>query len=449
MAPRNKRAAAASSSKASKQPLISGLARWCIRCWLALFGKPVRVLGSERLPGSAAILQLRHATRFADALLLTAASERPVTFVLARRNLRGLELLLASTLGMICCEEKAARWHSALRTCTEVLASGGLVAAFQQASLNEAGTGRHAPPLRLAQEAWSSAFPEVAPVLLPVHRFRPPGRHQEILIHIGEPVGADELRLDARLRHGSGPGDREGVFAMDGLILNRLLRDFEQALRDQLREEWAARAGGRQTEDGFRLSPRAAETLRSLNRAEPETLLELRQLLEAERDHRRQYSLVRLRAQLGRGQLSAVSRILTWAETVFGLPVAFYGAVNHAVVGLLLAGLNLVQREKRAQAGTWGIRVLIVVLCYAAQIALVNHLLGRAAAGYYAVTLPVSGAYVWRYRWLLRRRTYLLLLGARAAVLQRAAKRNRQRFLARLGSILDKGAASSQAAETP
>lgn len=61
----------------------------------------------------------------------------------------------------------------------------------------------------------------------------------------------------------------------------------------------------------------------------------------------------------------------------------------------------------------WFLRGLVVVGCYAAQIAICAFVFGRATAGYYALTLPLVGGYLWRYRWLVRARTRLLLLRAR------------------------------------
>jgi len=437
----------AGQPKAKSEPAVYGLAGWCVRGWLDLFGRPVRVLGSERLPDSAAILHIRHDASFADAVALTASSPRRVTCLISRRQLRGLQPLVASSLGMVCYETEAARWHSALRTCTRILASGGIIAAFQESEAGEAGEAEGHTGLSLAQEGWLSAFPEARSVILPVHRFRPPAKHEEYLIHVGVPSGAAEVEEQAGLRAAGAKWD-ENVFLIEAPILDRLLRDFEQALREQLQKQWASGPARNQKVDGFRLSPGAAETLRRVNRAEPETLLELRQLLDAEREDRRECSLARLRAQRGRNQLPAIWRALIWIETVLGFLPACYGALNHALAGLFLALFNLARRGKPSPGWTWGVRAAIILLCYIVQILLVDRLMGRAAAGYYAVTLPVSGAYLWRYWWLLRRRTRILLLGVRATTLAALAERKRERFLQRLRAILDAGIKPVKAAQS-
>lgn len=391
------------------------------------------MLGTDRLPASAAILQVCHDTRFADALVLTTASPRRLTFLVARHHLGGLQSVLASSLGMVCYETGPARWHEALRTCTRVLASGGMLVEFQDAEAHQDKEGAETASSTLARQAWAGAFPDTPPVVLPVHRFRPADPNLETLVQIGEPPA---------------PGRAvQNAFALDAPICNRLLRDFERALREQLQEEWAAKPGRKQAVDGFRLSPGAAARLHDVNCAESESLLELGQLLRAEREARRQCSLAQLRAQQGRKELSPLWRALTSIETVVGFPLALYAAVNHAIAGLLIAAFIVARRGKEANIGAWVIRAVIVVACYAGQTLLVDRLLGRAAAGYYAVTLPVSGAYLWRYWWLLRRRTRILLLGAQAATLQAQAQQNRKRFLEKLRAILDSGVQATRAAE--
>ena len=65
----------------------------------------------------------------------------------------------------------------------------------------------------------------------------------------------------------------------------------------------------------------------------------------------------------------------------------------------------------------------IGVLCR--SIFLVAHRWGRAAAGYYAPTLPVSGAYLWRYAKLVRPQAHLLWISLTLPALTRKIKRLR------------------------
>jgi hypothetical protein len=87
-----------------------------------------------------------------------------------------------------------------------------------------------------------------------------------------------------------------------------------------------------------------------------------------------------------------------------------------------------------------------VVGSYAVQIVLVDRIMGRAVAGYYAATLPVSGAYLCRYRWLLQQRTRILLLGLRSAALRVPAESNRKRFLEKLDVLLGESVKARPAA---
>jgi len=151
---------------------------------------------------------------------------------------------------------------------------------------------------------------------------------------------------------------------------------------------------------------------------------------------RRRLSLTRMLDDRGRQHLSSAQRTLAWIETVAGMPLALCGVVNHAAIALLLYLFGLTRNVWQVQAGRWLARALVVLGCYAGQIALVSHALGRAAAGYYAVVLPVSAVYLWRYAWLLRRRTRVLLLGPRARTLHRLAENRWKLFLAKLDAAL-------------
>ncbi|HUI42104.1 MAG TPA: hypothetical protein VL523_09055 [Terriglobia bacterium] len=434
---------------------VNGLTRALVRAWLTLCRRRVRLIGGGRLPAAAAILRACHPAAFADALCLVAACERPLVCVVDGARLSGGQSLLASGLGMILYQTDASAWHLALRACTEVLGSGGWVVVFEDAGTAGRGAGSGLAGFTLAREAWASAYPDQLPVVVPWQRFRPKARGQEVLIHVGQPLSLDASndapldfsaqQLDAAFRDVCG----ENVFGLDSADLNRLLAGLEQALRDKLQNEWAVKSHRRQKVDGFRLSPGAAETIRSINRTEPEALVALLELAEADRETRRQGSLVKLRADFERRTLTGVGRFLGWAESILGLPVALYGALNHFAVALVLLAAGLLRRREAPTSAVWVARVLVVLGCYAAQIALVDRILGRAGAGYYATTLPVSGAYLFRYAWLLQRRTRILLLGLRANRLQALADERRRRFYERLEWTLSAGPHSPQQVSAP
>jgi hypothetical protein len=94
------------------------------------------------------------------------------------------------------------------------------------------------------------------------------------------------------------------------------------------------------------------------------------------------------------------------------------------------------KENPRTPALEWIIRGVIVLGCYATQIYVVAHGWGRAAAGYYAPTLPAAGAYLWRYLWLVRHRTRLVYLAITLSALTSKANRLRQKFLEKLDETL-------------
>lgn len=428
----------AHESAEAKAPASYRLVRGALRAWLAASRRSVRVLGAGRVPDSSAIFFVCHPPDFKDALTLVAAFERQIACVVDRAQTAGRESMVESGLGMISTGAEASGWHAALRSVTAVLRAGGLVLVFDESD-ESAEAGRKRPAaLRLACEAWAGAFPESLPVILPVHRFRPEAQGQEVLIHVGEPVRLDagdnpdllQQHVEAALEQVA------NVFALDASLLARLMREIERDLRDRLQRDWAALPGRQRKADGFRLSPFAAETLRQVNRTEPEALVALGGLSDAAREARRQCALARLRADIEIKQLSTMQRVLGWAETFAGFPVACWGALNHLGAAILLLVCGLFKRDPQPQLGPWLARGIIVLGCYAGQVALADHFFGRAVAGYYAVTLPASGAYLARYWWLIQKRTRVLVARTRSSMLETLAGKNHARFFEKLDAIL-------------
>ena len=86
-----------------------------------------------------------------------------------------------------------------------------------------------------------------------------------------------------------------------------------------------------------------------------------------------------------------------------------------ATGGLATGGLatgRLKRQSARPWKSVWGARAAVALVCYVVQTWACAHFLGRAAAGYYAVSLPLSAAYLARYWWLLSHRTRLVILAA-------------------------------------
>jgi hypothetical protein len=309
------------------------LLRRVLQAWLAASGRSVRVLGFGRLPKSAAVLHICNPRRLLDALIVASVCHRPLA-VLANHEPRGvLRQLAKSGFNLVVCGPGPQARHSALRACTEVLLSRGIVIVLETPEPSAGSGDRPNAALVLAYDAWSGAFPNQSPVILPIHRFDPDTRDEEILIHIGSRVRLDSssaVQQDAS----SSPAVQQvwgrNVFALEDRLLEELFDDLHYALRDRLRERWKVRPAWNQNVDGFRLSSSAGELLRRINQDEPEALVALRQMSETNCEARRQSSLTGLRAEVGRKQLPAFKRLLGWTEGVLGLPVACWGFVNES-----------------------------------------------------------------------------------------------------------------------
>ncbi|MBZ5545096.1 MAG: hypothetical protein LAO07_15675 [Acidobacteriia bacterium] len=188
-----------------------------------------------------------------------------------------------------------------------------------------------------------------------------------------------------------------------------------------------------------------ADWLEQLGATDPGRLIALRHELDTYREERRRWSLRQAEVE-GAGEWfrSPLARGWFWLESVIGLPVALYGLLNQFAAGAVLFASGLLKKEsKRDRRVEWALRAAVILGCYLAQLLLCAHWLGRATAGYYALTLPVSGAFLWRYRWLLRARTRLLLLTMRLPARAAAIAERRQRFIAELNAARDRYAEAS------
>jgi len=162
-------------------------------------------------------------------------------------------------------------------------------------------------------------------------------------------------------------------------------------------------------------------------------------LVGAYREAQRVGSLRQAEAERAEWLKSGVLRVGTWFEVVLGAPSALYGVMNHLLILIVLGAAGLLKRRIGwPVALQWAIRTGVVLACYVAQIAGCARFLGRAAAGYYAVSLPLSGAYVWRYWWLLRNRGRLAFLAATMPVQTARLQRLRKQLLADLDAARDK-----------
>jgi hypothetical protein len=237
---------------------------------------------------------------------------------------------------------------------------------------------------------------------------------------------------------------QENPFGLPAEDLKRFASDLEEVLRTNLEEDWASRTNWKQKVEGFQLSGFAAAWAEQANYLHPGRLAALRETLEAFRASRRRYALRQAEVEAARAWLgSPLRRGWVWFESAVGWPVALYGLGNHLLALLILLWTGLLEKENdRDRSMEWLSRGVTLLGCYAVQILLVDYLLGRSWAGYYAPTLPLTGLYLWRYLWLLRHRTRVAF---RALLLPRQARRlrrRRQEFVAELNQTLQAHAVS-------
>lgn len=431
-------------------PVVSRAYRFfraLLRIWFGLVFYKVRLLRGEAVPGSGAVmLVVNHPGSLLDALILVAALERPVRCLLNRNLFRGyLRGRLVQWLGMIPYEPET----TALQAAREALGRQEAVLVFTEHQAVKSGAmppaGLTAAQLAIEAEARHSG--QLGLLLFPIHLFLPVGRAQssELLIYVDSPLSPKEylsagegaisvrrfaLELDEALR--------QNAFRFQPGDLRQFLADLEEVLRADLEEEWAARAQSKQKVEGFKLSQFIAEWFEQLNSLHPGRLVALRDSLDAYREERRRWLLRQAEVEAAGWHASRGLRMWYWLESVLGLPLAVYGLLNHLLVWMILFWAGLLRKEsERDRRLEWLLRALVVVGCYAAQVLLCAFWLGRATAGYYALTLPLAGAFLWRYEWLLRARTRLLLVGARLPHQAEKLRRQRKRFVAELNAARD------------
>jgi 1-acyl-sn-glycerol-3-phosphate acyltransferase len=412
----------------SPLPNKSGLYWLCrriLRLWLGLNFRRIRVLQADSFaaPG-AAILVINHPSSFLDALILVASLERQVTCLLEREFLRGpARRLLARSLGVIEFGFHDDHWPSVLEASYEVLSRGGVVLTFaKQQTASSEEPARFAPAAaEIAVEVLCGVAALARVAIRVVHLFLPVSRLQsgELLIHIDAPVPSDNLvstsetapessvkALDSELERAS----RQNPFRLQPEALEHFLAGIEGIVREDFEENWERRPNSKQKVEDFELSPFLVKLVNQLNYAHPGRLVGLGEAVQSYRETRRRSALTSLRAELaGQWLGSSWRKAAAWIETVAGFPLACYGLLNLLIAWLLLRLLGLLRRGLwNATAGEWTARVMVSLVCYAGQAALAAYVLPRWEAGYYAPSLPISGAYFLRYVWLLENRTSVL-----------------------------------------
>jgi hypothetical protein len=437
-----------------KGPGISrsqGFCRWLIRWWLALTGRRIRMLQAREVTAEGpALFAVSQPAGFLPALVLATAMERPLHCLLPRRLARGpLARFLTRRMGFILQESERPTSEATLREAIDVLASGGALGVF--ADQNSAGQGAPGASAStaagLVQRAEAQHLGRRVAVH-PVYVFFPESAapSHEILIYVDSAMTRPEDRPAALSRDAETLAFaaalesrfRENAFQLRPADLEYFLADLEEVLRTGLQEDWASRPDWKQDVEGFVLSRLVREWVEQTNYLNPSRLVTLRKSLDDYRRLQKQWALRDLEVEQTDSRLhSGRWRIIVWLEMLLGLPIALYGLLNHWVIGLVLFLAGSFKRDNpRSRPTEWTLRGAVTLGFYAVQILLVAHWRGRAAAGYYAPTLPVSGAYLWRYTGLVRPQARLMLISLTTPALTRKIKRLRHALLEQLDQML-------------
>jgi len=422
--------------------------RSIVRLGVWLFFPKIRLLNEEQFDSAGPVLLVvNYPESFFAALLLVAAVDRPVLCLLSSRNLRGVfQRFMARRLGIMPVDPLASDGYGWSDLLEGALANWGTIALFAGNSDMRGGEGPQDAGLvaKLVCEGLQKSAEQLPLALFPIHAFLPPDRRKSgLLIYVGAPIReeysspqpADEsAEAPQRLSFATRIALQKNVFALEPAEIERFHHDLEDIAHEDMREEWAKFPDWKQQAEELQLSGFVKRWIHEQNQVNPGRLVALRKLLEDYREARRRCSLGSLRVETSSlWQKSGLQVAGAWVESVMGLPVAVYSFVNHiaAAAILYLAGL-LKKSGNRDPKVEWLLRSFVVMGCYILQVWLFDLWLGRAAAGYYTLTLPLSGAYLWRYLWLAKNRSYLLLLKAtlpaRSARLRRTRKALLEKF---------------------
>lgn len=443
-------------------PIAYRLMRAVIRLGTLILTPRLRMLNRERLeqPGPA-ILLTTHPRSFPVAILLIAALNRQVHCLVPSGELRGIFRRLACwALGILPFDCSAEEQDALLNPCLNALASQDLIALFAGEA---AQGGTRSPQIagfasRLAVEAILKGQSPIQPLIFPVHwlfhaRIGGPApiAYVDNAIYADEflpKVGEDADEASAQLIEAVQNAIGANIFGLAETEIAHFSDELEGLSREYLEEKWSERRDWKQRPDEFQLSSFARRWIDRQNRTDPARLVDLGESLAAYREARRRCSLGQLIVETsGAQQASRPSVAVAWIETALGFPVALYGLVNHLPAGIVLSANRLfTHSSKRDPKAEWLARIFIVLSFYTIQVFLVHFWWGRAAAGYYTLTLPVSGAYLWRYRWLIRHRMHALFLKALGPLRSANILQRREELLGRIDRDLEQSAPITGAA---
>jgi len=437
-------------------PFVYRLMRAVIRFGTLLLAPRLRMLKRESLEEAGpAILLNTHPKSFAVAILLIAALDRQVHCLVPSAEFQGVFRRLACwALGIQPFDCTPEEQEALLNPCLNALADQDLIAIF--AGENSQSGFRNSPVAefasKLAVVTVLKGQGRIQAAIFPVHwlfhaRIGGPAplayvdnpiRANQFLPKVGEDAAEASLRLVEVVQSACSTN----VFSLAEAEIEHLARELESLSREYLQAQWSERPDWKQRPEELQLSGFARRWFDQQNRTNPARLIELGESLAAYREAKRRHSLEHLIVETsGEWQSSRVRVAIAWLETVLGFPAALYGLINHLPAGIVLYANKLFKHvPKRDPKAEWLARIFIVLGFYTIQVFVVDFWWGRAVAGYYTLTLPLSGAYLWRYRWHARHRGRALVLRALRPFRSAGLVRRRERLLAGIDRELERSA---------
>ncbi len=441
----------------SKADMSAGysLGRWAARQWVNSKCGKIRLLRPEALnEAGRVLLVLNGHPNFKHAAAVAAVLARTVRILVPKDACSGLrEKWIASQLGVIWSESDRTESSSVHSAARDSLGRGEAVAIFaeMEPERSESLSPTCVVAAKLALDAGAATGRGIT--IIPLHALSSYGESAagELLIAAGAPINPGEFQggasAEASLR--TLAGEVEDALAMNPFRLEErdvrfFLSDLEGLLLADLKEDWASRAKWKQQTEGFELSRFLIEFAEELNLRDPSALGGLRLDVERYREELRLWSLKRAEVETADEWLqSSASRARYWLEAILEAPIAFYGFVNHLLpIALLMPG-NLLGRLARKDPGqAWLLRIIVVLGTYILLVSICAREWGRAIAGYYTLTLPVSGLVLWRFTRIARTRIRLLLLARTTTKRGEKLRQVRKRFIERLNRARDQFAST-------
>jgi hypothetical protein len=429
------------------------LGRYLARQWVNSARGKIRLLRGEAIDEAEnLLLVLGGSPSLHHAAAVAAALERPVRFLLPKEACRGLwQRWLASQLGVIWQAPGQADLPALTTAACEALGRGEAVALFaeMEPARSESLSPTCAAAATLALDVNSASGGGPGLIIVPLHVLDSYGTHPagEVLLAAGSPIAVTEFHggasAEASLRTLAGAledGLSQNPLRLEERDLQFFLGDAGKLLRADLEEDWAARPNWKQTTEGFEISRFVVECAEELNARDPAALEGLRIELEHYREELRRWSLHQVEVECaGEWLRSPARRICYWMESVLEAPVAFYGFINHLIpIALLMPGSLVGRLAKKDPGHAWLLRVLVVLGTYIVLVSICAREWGRAVAGYYTLTLPLSGLVLWRFSRLVRTRVRLLLLARTISKRGERLRTLRKRFIENLNQARDR-----------